>query len=50
MFLIITHVCLYPIYKKPQIQLSTAGSPAHQLCKSQMIEADAKIKSSTCKY
>ena len=30
MFLIITHIYLYPICKKPLIQLSTAGSLAHQ--------------------
>ena len=32
MFLIITHIYLHPIYKKPQIQLSIAGSPTdHQV-------------------
>ena len=31
MFLIITHIYLHPIYKKPQIQLSTAGSAAQQV-------------------
>ena len=34
MFLIITHITdiyLHLIYKKPLIQLSTTGSPAHQV-------------------